>query len=49
MSFIYNKNKRGPKIDPSGTPQVIDFKVEAVLLQKTHTVFYFQDNSLIAN
>ena len=30
-SFIQSKKKRGPKIDPCGTPQVIVFCVELLL------------------
>jgi hypothetical protein len=32
MSLIYIKNISGPKMDPCGTPQVIDLKAEHELL-----------------
>ena len=32
ITFMYNKKKRGPKIEPCGTPQVICFSSDLVLL-----------------
>ena len=31
MSFMYNINNRGPRIDPWGTPQEIELRSEFVL------------------
>ena len=27
MSFLYNRNNRGPKMDPCGTPALIQFQI----------------------
>ena len=32
ISFMYKKNSNGPNIDPCGTPHVINFISEEVLL-----------------
>ena len=32
MSLTYNENSSGPSTDPCGTPQVIDSRLEIVLL-----------------
>ena len=34
ISLTYNKNKRGPKIEPCGTPQVIAFHLELAELEQ---------------
>ena len=35
-SFIYNKNKSGPRTEPCGTPHERDLTSDLVLLQKTY-------------
>jgi len=32
ISFIYSRNKSGPRIEPCGTPQLMDLKLELQLL-----------------
>ena len=39
-SFIPSKKKRGPKIDPCGTPQVIVFCVELLLFIVTNCCLF---------
>ena len=36
MSLIYNKKSRGPKMDPCGTPAVINFHSDTAFGRTTH-------------
>ena len=40
MSFMYIINKRGPKMEPCGTPMAISFFVDCVFFIYPQIVFY---------